>query len=238
MKLDILAFGAHPDDVEISAGGTLLKYAAQGKKIGIIDLTQGELSTRGNVELRATESQKASDFLGLTIRENLKMKDGFFEQNESSIKSIIEKIRQYKPTMVMANSNSDRHPDHGRAGKLVEDACFYAGLEKISTKIDGKKQEVHRPDLVLHYIQDYHIEPDVLFDISTYEKKKIELIKCFSSQFYDPNSMEPNTPISGAHFFEALLGRLSTFGRSIGVNYAEGFNINRRFGVNDLFNLV
>ena len=238
MKLDILAFGAHPDDVEISAGGTLLKYAAQGKKIGIIDLTQGELSTRGNIELRAKESQKASDFLGLTIRENLKMKDGFFEQNESSIKSIIEKIRQYKPTMVMANSNSDRHPDHGRAGKLVEEACFYAGLEKIKTEISGVEQEAYRPDLVLHYIQDYHIEPDILFDISAFERKKLELIKCFPSQFYNPDSMESDTPISGEHFFDAIIGRLATYGRSIGVNYAEGFNINRRFGVNDLFNLV
>jgi len=238
MKLDILAFGAHPDDVEISCGGTLLKYASQGKKIGIIDLTQGELSTRGNIELRAKESQKASDFLGLTIRENLKMKDGFFDQNESSIKSIVAKIRQYKPTMVMANSNSDRHPDHGRAGKLVEEACFYAGLEKIKTEISGVEQEAYRPDLVLHYIQDYHIEPDILFDISDFERKKLELIKCFSSQFYNPDSMEPDTPISGEHFFDAIIGRLATYGRSIGVNYAEGFNINRRFGVNDLFNLV
>ena len=238
MKLDILAFGAHPDDVEISCGGTLLKYASQGKKIGIIDLTQGELSTRGNIELRAKESQKASDFLGLTIRENLKMKDGFFDQNESSIKSIVAKIRQYKPTMVMANSNSDRHPDHGRAGKLVEEACYYAGLEKIKTEISGVEQEAYRPDLVLHYIQDYHIEPDILFDISDFERKKLELIKCFSSQFYNPDSMEPDTPISGEHFFDAIIGRLATYGRSIGVNYAEGFNINRRFGVNDLFNLV
>ena len=238
MKLDILAFGAHPDDVEISCGGTLLKYASQGKKIGIIDLTQGELSTRGNIELRAKESQKASDFLGLTIRENLKMKDGFFDQNESSIKSIITKIRQYKPIVVMANSNSDRHPDHGRAGKLVEEACYYAGLEKIKTEISGVEQEAYRPDLVLHYIQDYHIEPDILFDISDFERKKLELIKCFSSQFYNPDSMEPDTPISGEHFFDAIIGRLATYGRSIGVNYAEGFNINRRFGVNDLFNLV
>ena len=238
MKLDILAFGAHPDDVEISCGGTLLKYASQGKKIGIIDLTQGELSTRGNIELRAKESQKASDFLGLTIRENLKMKDGFFDQNEFSIKSIISKIRQYKPTMVMANSNSDRHPDHGRAGKLVEEACYYAGLEKIKTEISDVEQEAFRPNLVVHYIQDYHIEPDILFDISDFERKKLELIKCFSSQFYNPDSMEPNTPISGEHFFDAIIGRMATYGRSIGVNYAEGFNINRRFGVNDLFNLV
>lgn len=238
MKLDILAFGAHPDDVEISCGGTLLKYSSQGKKIGIIDLTQGELSTRGNIELRAKESQKASEFLGLSIRDNLTMKDGFFNQDESSIKSIITKIRQYKPTIVMANSNLDRHPDHGRAGKLVEEACFYAGLAKIRTELNGIQQEAFRPDLVLHYIQDYHIEPDVLFDVSGFEEKKIELIQCFSSQFYDPESQEPQTPISGEHFFDAITGRLATYGRSIGVNYAEGFNINRRFGVNDLFNLV
>ena len=238
MKLDILAFGAHPDDVEISCGGTLLKYSSQGKKIGIIDLTHGELSTRGNIELRAKESQKASEFLGLSIRDNLTMKDGFFNHDESSIKSIITKIRQYKPTIVMANSNSDRHPDHGRAGKLVEEACFYAGLAKIRTELNGIQQEAFRPDLVLHYIQDYHIEPDVLFDVSGFEEKKIELIQCFSSQFYDPESQEPQTPISGEHFFDAITGRLATYGRSIGVNYAEGFNINRRFGVNDLFNLV
>ena len=140
--------------------------------------------------------------------------------------------------MVMANSNSDRHPDHGRAGKLVEEACFYAGLAKIRTELNGIQQEAFRPDLVLHYIQDYHIEPDVLFDVSGFEEKKIELIQCFSSQFYDPESQEPQTPISGEHFFHAITGRLATYGRSIGVNYAEGFNINRRFGVNDLFNLV
>ena len=237
MKLDILAFGAHPDDVEISAGGTLLKYISEGKKIGIVDLTKGELGTRGSAELRMEEAKKASALLSLSIRDNLNMKDGFFELNEENKLKIIREIRKYQPEIVFANSSIDRHPDHGNAGKLVADACFLAGLQKIQTQCDGKTQEAYRPRLVLHYIQDYYIQPDIALDVSAFAEEKIKVVQCFSSQFFDPNSSEPETPISNAHFFDFMLGRMMQYGRPIGVTYAEGFTINRTLGVNDLFNL-
>ncbi|MDA0849410.1 MAG: bacillithiol biosynthesis deacetylase BshB1, partial [Verrucomicrobia bacterium] len=175
MKLDILAFGAHPDDVEISAGATLLKYSQQGKKIGIIDLTLGELSTRGNVDLRKQEAQKASEFLRLSVRENLELKDGFFSENEDTLRLIISKIRQYQPTIIMANSLSDRHPDHGCAAQLLGNAAYYSGLLKIQTQVNGSKQMPWRPKIVLHYIQDFHREPDLLLDVTGFEKDKVEL---------------------------------------------------------------
>ena len=197
MKLDILAFGAHPDDVEISSGGTILKYISEGKKIGIIDLTKGELGTRGSAELRMEEAKKASTLLSLSIRKNLNMKDGFFEETEENKLKIIQEIRTYQPEIVLANSISDRHPDHGNAGKLIADACFLAGLQKIETKIDGIVQEAFRPRLVLHYIQDYFIEPDIAIDVSAFTEEKIKVIQSYKSQFFDPQSSEPNTPISG-----------------------------------------
>lgn len=236
--LDILAFGAHPDDVEISAAGTLLKYAAAGKKIGIVDLTEGELGTRGTVDTRYEEAEQAGKLIGIQARHNLRMADGFFEPNEENKRLIIEQIRRFKPEIVFANSILDRHPDHGRAAKLVADACFLAGLRKIETEWEGVEQQAYRPRLVVHYIQDYFIEPDFVVDVTPFAEKKIEVIKAYSTQFFDPNSKEPSTPISGEEFFDFLKGRMLMMGRPAGMKYAEGFTIDRTFGVNDLFNLI
>lgn len=238
MKLDILAFAAHPDDVESSAAGTLLRYIAEGKKVGIIDLTEGELGTRGTVEMRYEEAADASKIMGLTARENLRMPDGFFEDNAENKRLIIEQIRKYQPEIVLANSISDRHPDHGRAGKLVEDACFLAGLRKIETSLEGVEQLPHRPRLVAHYIQDFYLEPSFVIDVTDYVDRKIEVIKAFKTQFFDPNSPEPSTPISGEEFFDFIKGRMLNMGRPAGMKYAEGFIISRVFGVKDLFGLV
>jgi bacillithiol biosynthesis deacetylase BshB1 len=237
MKLDILAFGAHPDDVELSAAGTLLHYAAQGKKIGIIDLTEGELGTRGSVETRYDEAAAAGQILGLSIRTNLRMPDGFFEHNQSNLIKIIEQIRLHQPEIVLANALSDRHPDHGKGGKLVAEACFLAGLRKIHTSYNGSPQEAYRPRLVLHYIQDFQLEPSVVFDVAPYLEQKIECVKAYKTQFFDPNSAEPTTPISGVLFFDFLKGRMQEMGRPAGLDYAEGFVINRRFAISDLFEL-
>jgi len=238
MKLDILAFAAHPDDVELSASGTVLRYVAEGKKVGIIDFTEGELSTRGTVESRYEESAKASKIMGLSARENLRMADGFFEDSAENKRLLIQQIRKYQPEIVLANTISDRHPDHGRAGKLVEDACFLAGLRKIETTLDGEEQLPYRPRLVAHYIQDYYLEPSFVIDISPYVEQKIEVIKAFRTQFFDPTSTEPSTPISGEEFFDFLKGRMLSMGRPAGIKYAEGFVISRVFGVKDLFELV
>ena len=238
MKLDILAFAAHPDDVELSASGTLMRYVAEGKKVGIIDLTEGELGTRGTVETRYEEAADASKIMGLSARENLRMPDGFFEDNAENKRLIIEQIRKYQPEIVLANSISDRHPDHGRAGKLVEDACFLAGLRKIETSFEGQEQLPHRPRLVAHYIQDFYLEPSFVIDVTDYVDRKIEVIKAFKTQFYDPNSPEPSTPISGEEFFDFIKGRMLNMGRPAGMKYAEGFTISRVFGVKDLFEVV
>ena len=238
MKLDILAFAAHPDDVELSASGTLMRYVAEGKKVGIIDLTEGELGTRGTVETRYEEAADASKIMGLSARENLRMPDGFFEDNAENKRLIIEQIRKYQPEIVLANSISDRHPDHGRAGKLVEDACFLAGLRKIETSLEGQEQLPHRPRLVAHYIQDFYLEPSFVIDVTPFVERKIEVIKAFKTQFYDPNSPEPSTPISGEEFFDFIKGRMLNMGRPAGMRYAEGFIISRVFGVKDLFEVV
>lgn len=238
MNLDILAFAAHPDDVEISAAGTLMKYAALDKKIGIVDLTEGELGTRGNVQTRYDEAENAGNLIGLNTRINLRMKDGFFENNEENKRLIIQQIRKYRPEIVFCNSISDRHPDHGRAAKLVEEACFLSGLRKIETEFDGAKQDEFRPRLILHYIQDYYIEPDFVVDVTPFAEKKIEVIKAYKTQFFDPNSNEPETPISGEEFFDFIKGRMITMGRPAGMKYAEGFTISRFFGVKDIFDLI
>jgi bacillithiol biosynthesis deacetylase BshB1 len=238
MKLDILAFAAHPDDVELSASGTLLHYASQGKKIGIIDLTEGELGTRGTVADRYTESAAAGKLMGLAVRKNLNMGDGFFEINEENKRKIIEQIRIHQPEIVLANCLSDRHPDHGRGGKLVSDACFLAGLRKIETVVDGVVLAPHRPRLIMHYIQDYYTHPDIVMDVSPFMEQKIEVIKAFRSQFFDPTSTEPTTPISGEEFFQFIKGRMMQYGRPIGVDYAEGFTVTRILGVKDIFELV
>jgi bacillithiol biosynthesis deacetylase BshB1 len=238
MKVDILAFAAHPDDIEIACGGTILKSINEGKTVAIVDLTQGELGTRGTIETRYEEAAEASKILGISERINLKLRDGFFEHNEEAVKLIMEQIRYFQPEIVLANSITDRHPDHGRASKLVSEACFYAGLRKIETFFDGKTQEPHRPKAVYHYIQDRHIEPDFVVDITPFFEQRMRALMAYKTQFFNPNSTEPKTPISGEDFKEFLIARMREFGRPIGATYAEGFTVERYLGVNSLFDLV
>jgi bacillithiol biosynthesis deacetylase BshB1 len=237
MKLSILAFGAHPDDVELSAAGTLLKHQAAGAKIGIIDLTEGELGSRGTVESRYAEANDAASILQLAVRENLQMGDGFFTHSEENLLKIIQQIRRFQPEIVLANAHSDRHPDHAKGSKLVSEACFLAGLRKIKTTWDGEEQIAYRPKAVYHYIQDYYLEPDFVIDVTDFVPQKINAIKAYKTQFWDPNSTEPQTPISGEEFFEFLHGRMTQYGRTIGVKYAEGFTVERTLGVTSLFDL-
>jgi bacillithiol biosynthesis deacetylase BshB1 len=232
MKLDILAIAAHPDDVEISAGGTVLKSIRQGKKVGIVDLTRGELGSRGSGDLRMVEAEAASKILGISARVNLGLADGFFENNEASLRKIIEQIRIYKPEIVLTNAPSDRHPDHGRASKLVRDACFYSGLRKIETG-----HEAWRPKAVYMFNQDFYNKPDFVVDITEFWETKMESLKAYGSQFFDPNSKEPKTPISGEEFFDFLRARAMDFGRPAGYLLAEGFMVDRTIGVEDLFHL-
>lgn len=237
MNVDILAFGAHPDDVELSASGTILKSISQGKTVAIVDLTEGELGSRGTVESRYAEAAEASKILGISARHNLQMADGFFLHNEENLRKIITQIRRFRPQVVLANAVEDRHIDHGKGSKLVSDACFLAGLRRIETTWDGANQEPHRPQVVYHYIQDRFIKPDFVVDVSPFVSQKIESIKAYKTQFYDPNSTEPKTPISGEDFFDFILGRMKEMGRPIGAAYAEGFTVERFIGVDDLFDL-
>lgn len=237
MKLDVLAFGAHPDDVEISAGGTVARLVMEGKKVGIVDLTRGELGSRGSGELRLQESSIASEILGLSVRENLEMADGFFSHNEENLRKIIFTLRKYQPSIVLANSITDRHPDHGKGAKLVAEACFLSGLRRIHTHDNGKLQDHWRPKAVYHYIQDYYIEPHFVFDITSFFEQKMKSILAYSSQFYDPNSEEPETPISGKEFLGFLDARAQHMGRPAGYKYGEGFTVGRVIGVQDLFSL-
>jgi len=238
MKLDILAIGVHPDDVELGCSGTILSHVAQGKKVGVLDLTLGELGTRGNAALRKNEAAAAAKILGLTCREQLSFKDGFFENNESHQRAIIEILRKYQPEIVLCNATHDRHPDHGRAAKLVADACFYSGLAKIETQLNNVQQLAWRPKAVYHYIQDQFIHPDFVIDITPFYEKKHDSIMAYSSQFFNEKSNEPKTPISSKEFLESLDGKLSLWGRAIGVRYAEGFTVNRYPGVKSLFDLL
>jgi bacillithiol biosynthesis deacetylase BshB1 len=238
MKLSILAFGAHPDDVELSAAGTLLKHQAAGATIGIIDLTEGELGSRGTVDTRYAEAKAAGEILQLSVRENLQMGDGFFTHSEENLLKIVQQIRRFQPTIVFANAHSDRHPDHAKGSKLVSEACFLAGLSKISTSWDGEEQIAYRPKAVYHYIQDHYLVPDFVIDVTDFVPQKMNAIKAYKTQFWDPNSTEPKTPISGEEFFEFLHGRMSQYGRSIGVKYAEGFTVERTLGVSNLFDLI
>ena len=238
MKLDILAFAAHPDDIELSCAGTLMKHISQGKKVGIVDLTQGELGSRGTIETRYAEAEAASEIMGIHFRTNLKMQDGFFDLSEQNKLAIVEQIRLHRPEIVLANAIEDRHPDHGRAAKLVSEACFLSGLRRIETSVNGVKQDAFRPKAVYHYIQDHYIKPDFVVDVSDFTERKIESIKAYKTQFYDPESTEPQTPISGEEFFDFIKGRMLQFGRPIGVRYAEGFTVEREPGVSDLFDLI
>jgi len=238
-NIDILAFGAHPDDVELSCSGTLLKQKALGNTIGIIDLTKGELGSRGTPEKRAKEARKSSEILGLDVRENLGLPDGFFEENEETLKLIIRVIRKYKPSIILANAPSDRHPDHGRASQLMRRACFLSGLVKIKTEINGNEQVPHRPENIYFYIQDRNIGADFVVDITGYFDKKMECILAFDSQFYSENSEEPRTPISGKEFLKFIESRSREFGRYIHTEFGEGFITEKGcLGVNDLKHLI
>ncbi|CCB69260.1 bacillithiol biosynthesis deacetylase BshB1 [Flavobacterium branchiophilum NBRC 15030 = ATCC 35035] len=238
MKLDILAFGAHPDDVELSCAGTIAKEISLGKKVGIIDLTQGELGTRGSKEIRAQEAQNAAAILGVSVRENLQMRDGFFENNEANQMKIIQIIRKYQPSIVLCNAIQDRHIDHGKGSKLVSDACFLAGLAKIETIYEGQQQQHFRPKAVYHYIQWNPIEPDFVVDITGFLDIKKAAILAYSSQFYNPDSNEIATPISTQNFLESIDYRTKDFGRLIGTDCAEGFTTERYLGINSLQDLI
>jgi bacillithiol biosynthesis deacetylase BshB1 len=232
--VDILAFAAHPDDVEISCSGTIIKHIQMGYKVVIVDLTQGELGTRGSAETREIESIKASSILGIHKRENLKMEDCFFESSETNKKKIISIIRKYQPKIILANSIKDRHPDHAKASSLVSEACFLSGLPKIITKLDNQSQDSWRPDAIYHYIQDLYIEPDFIVDVSEQLEHKIKAIKAFKTQFYNPKSTEPETPISGEEFLDFVKARARNFGRLIKSEYAEGFTVEVPLKIKDL----
>ena len=238
MKLDLVVMTVHPDDAELGAGGTIAKYVAEGKKVGIIDLTRGELGTRGTAVTRAQEAAEAAKILGVAVRENLELRDGFFENNEESQLVIIKAIRKYQPEIVITNALDDRHPDHGRASKLVNDALFLAGLRRIETEIDGIVQEAFRPRLQLQLIQDKYIQPDVLLDVTDYWDIKEQSILAYKTQFNSSNEEDgPQTYISSPEFLESTRGRGREFGRSIQVPFAEGFTARKILGVTDIFEL-
>jgi bacillithiol biosynthesis deacetylase BshB1 len=234
MKLDILAIGAHPDDIELSCGGTILSHVAQGHKVGILDLTRGELGTRGTDEIRVAEATEAAKVLGVLVRDNAGFADGFFTNDKAHQLEVIKYIRKYQPDIILTNAIHDRHPDHARAAQLTEDAVFLSGLAKVETKWDGALQKPFRPRAVYHYIQSLDITPDFAVDISPFFDKKIEAIRAYKTQFYDPNSKEPNTFISSPEFMEFIKGRGVHFGVPLGVSYAEGYTCKRHIGVYNL----
>jgi bacillithiol biosynthesis deacetylase BshB1 len=238
IKLDILAFGAHPDDVELSASGTIAKEVSLGKKVGIVDLTRGELGTRGTAEIRDAEAKKAAAILGISVRENLEFRDGFFLNDEKHQLEIIKMLRKYKPEIVLCNAIDDRHIDHGKGSKLVSDACFLSGLMKIETELDGMKQEAWRPKQVYHYIQWKNIEPDFVVDITGFMDKKTASVLAYGSQFFVANSNEPNTPITSKNFLDSITYRAEDLGRIVGVDFAEGFTTERYLAINSLGNLI
>ncbi|XMO85690.1 bacillithiol biosynthesis deacetylase BshB1 [Algibacter sp. AS12] len=237
MKLDVLAFGAHPDDVELGCGATLAKEVSKGKKVGIIDLTRGELGTRGTAETRDEEAFNAAKILGVSMRANLEFADGFFVNDKQHQLAIIKMIRKYRPELILCNAVDDRHIDHGKGSKLVSDACFLSGLIKIETKDDGVIQKPWRPKQVYHYIQWKHIEPDVSVDVTGYIDKKMDAVLAYKTQFFDANSKEPQTPISSKNFTDSIIYRSRDLGRLIGVEHAEGFTVERYAAVDSLFDL-
>jgi bacillithiol biosynthesis deacetylase BshB1 len=239
LKLDILVLPVHPDDAELGCAGTLLKHIALGKKVGIVDLTRGELGTRGSAEIRDKEAAASSKILGLAVRENLGLPDGFFENSKEHQLKVIGAIRKYQPKILITNAYYDRHPDHGRANELVETSAFLSGLRKIETHLDGQLQDAWRPELVLHFIQDEYIKPDILIDVTEYWDKKVESINAFGSQFFNPNwENEPQTYISSPEFIQVTEARAREFGKVINVKYAEGFTCRKILGVDNLFNLL
>lgn len=238
MKLDILVFAAHPDDAELACSGTIMKHVGQGYKVGIVDITQGDLGTRGDVSTRMKEAEASAKILGLSARENLKLPDGKFENTFEFQLPLIVALRKYQPEIVITNALHDRHPDHGKGQTLASDACFLAGLRKIETfDENGEPQKEWRPKFVYQYVQDRYIKPDFVVDITGYWDRKVESIKAFGSQFYDPNSTEPQTYISNANYFNYLEARAREYGHAIGVDFAEGFTSHRTLGIDNLFNL-
>ncbi len=238
MKLDILAFGAHPDDVELSCGATIAKEISLGKKVGIVDLTRGELGTRGTAEIRDEEAANAAKILGVSVRENLRFRDGFFTNDEKHQLEVIKMIRKYQPDIVICNAVDDRHIDHGKGSKLVSDACFLSGLRKIETTIGGEEQQAWRPKLVYHYIQWKNLVPDFVVDVTGFIDIKLASLMEYKSQFYDPNSDEPATPIATKNFKESIHYRAQDLGRLINSEYAEGFTVERYLAVNSLADLI
>lgn len=238
MKLDILAIGAHPDDVELGCGGTLAKMISENKKVGILDLTEGELGTRGTALTRKSESEEASKILSIAYRENLKFRDGFFKNDDIHQIELIKIIRKYKPDIVLANAVNDRHPDHGKAAKLVYDACFLSGLLKIQTSYNGVTQDKWRPKHIFNYIQWNEEKPDFIIDISHFLDKKIEACMAYKTQFYDPNSLELNTPITSINFKKSIIYRAENLGRLIGCDAGEGFTSQKWIGLKDFENFV
>lgn len=234
MKLDILAFGAHPDDVELGCSGTIAKEVSLGKKVGIIDLTRGELGTRGTAEIRDLEAKDAAKVLGVSVRENLNFRDGFFVNDEAHQMEIIQVLRKYQPDIVLCNAEKDRHIDHGKGASLVSDACFLSGLRRIQTTLNGTQQEAWRPKHVFHYIQWQPLIPDFYVDITGFMDEKVNSIYAYKSQFYDPNSKEPETPISSKNFIDSVIYRSKDYGRVAGVEYAEGFTTNQAIVISSL----
>ena len=238
MKLDILAFGAHPDDIELCCGATIAKEISLGKKVGVVDLTRGELGTRGSAELRDLEAANAAKILGISVRENLGFADVFFVNDKEHQLEIIKIIRKYQPEIVLCNAVDDRHIDHPKGSKLVSDACFLSGLLKIETELDGVSQEKWRPKQVYHYIQWKNLEPDFSVDVTGFMDAKIAAVKAYSSQFYDPKSNEPETPITTKNFIKSIEYRAKDLGRLIGVESAEGFTVERCIAVESLDKLI
>lgn len=238
MKLDILVFGSHPDDVELSCGATLAKEISLGKKVGIVDLTRGELGTRGTADIRDAEAADAAKILGVTVRENLRFRDGFFTNDEAHQLEVIKMIRKYQPEIVIANAVDDRHIDHGKGSKLVSDASFLSGLRRIETALEGENQEAWRPKLVYHYIQWKNLIPDFVVDVTGFMDIKVASLMAYKSQFYDPDSKEPVTPIATKNFKDSILYRAADLGRLINTEYAEGFTVERYLAVSSLGNLI
>lgn len=237
MKLDILALAAHPDDTELGCAGTLLVHIAKGHKVGVVDFTRGELGTRGTAAIRDQEAANSAELMGLAIRENLGFKDGFFINDEKHQLAIIQKIRKFRPEILLVNAPRDRHPDHGRASELSVTASFLSGLQKVKTEQDGIEQEAWRPKTVYHYVQSDYIQPDFIVDVTDHWDKKMEATMAFESQFYNGDSEEPETYISSELFIKSIEARAIEFGRTIGAKYGEGFTIDRTIGINDLFKL-
>ena len=239
MKVDILAFGSHPDDVELGCGGSILSAISQGLKVGIIDLTKGELGTRGTPEIRKKESEKASEILGVSFRKNLDFKDGFFINDKEHQLKVVEVLREHKPSIIFCNAVKDRHIDHPKGSKLVSDSCFLSGLSKINTNHKNSKNQLPwTPKQIYHYIQWFDLKPDILIDISEFQEKKMKAIMAYESQFYNPKSTEPNTPISSKRFIDSIKQRDQNFGRISGVDSAEGFTVERPPVVKDIKGII